>query len=69
MREEGRVDATFCTSSKLAGKGLAMVGKDMEVLACSFLWQAGERKRVQIRVLLNSPSWNPQARNSGRIRQ
>lgn len=48
MREEGHVDATFCTSSKLAGKGLTMVGKEMEVLACSFSWQAGERKEYKL---------------------
>lgn len=48
MREEGRMDATFCTSSKLAGKGLAMVGKEMEALACFFSWQAEERKEYKL---------------------
>lgn len=67
MMEEGLVDATFCTSSKLAGKGLAMVGKDMEVLACSFSWQAGERERVQIKSIAKQPlleSPNPELRKN-----
>lgn len=58
------MDATFCTSSKLAGKGLTMVGKEMEVLACAFSWQAGERKRVQIRLLPLLESPNPELRKN-----